>query len=37
MDIHDEIANKEFGMDFDSLGTNEQDWVIDEIDNMEFR
>lgn len=32
MDIYDDIANSEFGMDFDELGSNEQDWVRDEID-----
>jgi len=34
MDIYDEIANEEFGMDYDQLGSNEQQWVHDEIDNM---
>jgi len=34
MDIYDEIANMEFGMDYDQLGSNEQEWVRDEIDNM---
>ena len=34
MDIEDEIANEEFGMDYDQLGSNEKDWVRDEIDNM---
>jgi hypothetical protein len=36
MDIYDEIANMEFGMDYDQLGDNEKDWVRDEIDNMEY-
>jgi len=36
MDIYDQIANEEFGMDYDQLGPNEQDWVRDEIDNMEL-
>ena len=34
MDIYDDIANEEFGMDYDQLGSNEQEWVRDEIDNM---
>ena len=34
MDIYDEIANMEFGMDYDQLGDNEKDWVHNEIDNM---
>jgi len=37
MDIYDEIANMEFGMDYDQLGDNEKEWVRDEIDNMEMR
>ena len=37
MDIEDEIANEEFGMDYDQLGSNEKEWVRDEIDNMQFR
>lgn len=34
MDIYDDIANSEFGMDYDQLDSNEQEWVRDEIDNM---
>lgn len=34
MDIYDEIANMEFGMDYDQLGPGEKEWVHDEIDNM---
>ena len=34
MDIYDDIANSEFGMDYDQLGDNEKAWVRDEIDNM---
>jgi len=34
MDIYDDIANEEFGMDFDQLGPNEQEWVRNEIDNL---
>ena len=36
MDIYDDIANMEFGMDYDQLGSNEKEWVRDEIDNMEM-
>lgn len=32
--LEDEIANEEFGMDFNQLGSKEQEWVRDEIDNM---
>jgi hypothetical protein len=34
MDIYDDVANSEFGMDYDQLGSNEQEWVRDEIDNL---
>ena len=34
MDIYDDIANSEFGMDYEQLGPNEQEWVRDEIDNL---
>ena len=34
MDIYDDIANSEFGMDYDQLGDNEKEWVRDEMDNM---
>ena len=37
MDIYDDVANMEFGMDYDQLGDNEKEWVRDEIDNMEMR
>lgn len=30
----DEIANNEFGMDYDQLGPNEKEWVDDEIANL---
>ena len=30
----DQIAQKEFGMDYDQLGKGEKEWVRDEIDNM---
>lgn len=29
---YDEISNNEFGMDYEQLGTNEQEWVRDEYD-----
>ena len=34
MDLEDELANMEFGMDYDQLGDNEKEWVRDEMDNM---
>ena len=34
-DIYDEIANEEFGMDYDQLGLNEKEWVRDEASNMD--
>ena len=34
MDIEDEVANMEFGMDYEQLGSGEKEWVRDEIDNM---
>ena len=34
MDLKDELANMEFGMDYDQLGPGEKEWVHDEIDNM---
>ena len=37
MDLEDELANEEFGMDYDQLGSNEKEWVRDEIDNMSMR
>ena len=33
---YDEVAQSEFGMDYDQLGDNEKEWVRDEIDNMEM-
>ena len=32
--LEDEIANLEFGMDYNQLGPNEKEWVRDEIENM---
>ena len=32
--IEDEIANNQFGMDYDQLGPNEKEWVDDEIENL---
>ena len=37
MDIYDDVANMEFGMDYDQLGSNEKEWVRDEMDNMEMK
>ena len=37
MDLEDELANEEFGMDYDQLGSNEKEWVRDEMDNMSIR
>lgn len=34
--LEDEIANEEFGMDYDQLGPGEQEWVRDEIENMRY-
>ena len=31
---YDEVAQAEFGLDYDQLGSGEQEWVRDEIDNM---
>ena len=36
MDIYDEVANNEFGLDFEQLGSNEKDWVMDEVENAKF-
>lgn len=30
----DEVAQSEFGMDYNQLGLGEKEWVRDEIDNM---
>ena len=32
--LEDEIANNEFGMDYNQLGSNEKEWVDDEIANL---
>jgi hypothetical protein len=32
--IEDELANNEFGMDYDQLGPNEKEWVDDEVANL---
>jgi len=32
--LEDEVANSEFGMDYDQLGPNEKEWVRDEIENL---
>ena len=31
MDFENTVANDEFGMNFDQLGYNEQEWVLDHI------
>jgi len=31
---YDIIAQREFGIDYDRLGPNEQEWVRDEYDNI---
>jgi hypothetical protein len=31
---YDEVAQSEFGMDYDQLGSGEKEWVRDEMDNM---
>ena len=33
MDFKDLVANEEFGMEFNQLGKNEQEWVLDHIEN----
>ena len=35
-EIKDYIANREFGIDYDQLGTMEKEWVDDEIDGGDF-
>ena len=32
MNIKDVIAQNEFGLDYDQLGSNEKEWVNDELD-----
>jgi len=32
--LEDEIANNEFGMDYNQLGSNEKEWVDDEVANL---
>jgi|TARA_R100001530_G_scaffold118252_2_gene85382 hypothetical protein len=34
MDERDLIAQSEFGMNYSQLGLNEQEWVRDELDNI---
>lgn len=31
---YNQIANDEFGMDYDQLGPNEKEWVRDEFNEM---
>lgn len=33
MELMNEIAQREFGLDYDQLGSNEKEWVNDEIYN----
>ena len=33
----DAVAQSEFGMDYDDLGSGEKEWVRDEIDNEEYK
>ena len=33
MDFENVVAMDEFGMEFDQLGENEQEWVLDHIEN----
>jgi len=35
-EIKDYLANNEFGMDYDQLGTMEKEWVDDEIDGCDL-
>ena len=35
--LEDSIAQSEFGMDYDQLGSGEKEWVRDEMDNMSIR
>ena len=37
MDLEDELANEEFGMDFDQLGSKEKQWVRDEMENTKSK
>ena len=32
-----ELAQEEFGMDYDQLGPNEKEWVRDEYDNINYQ
>ena len=34
---YDEVAQSEFGMDYNQLGPGEKEWVRDEIDNMSMK
>ena len=36
MNIRNIIAQSEFGMDFDQLGSGEKEWVFDEMENAGF-
>ncbi len=34
--MENEIAQEEFGINFDQLGPNEKEWVLDTLDNMNY-
>jgi hypothetical protein len=36
MNIRNVIAQSEFGMDFDQLGSGEKEWVFDEMENNPY-
>lgn len=31
---YNDLANSEFGLDYDQLGSGEKEWVQDEYDNL---
>ena len=31
------LANSEFGMDYEQLGSSEKEWCVDEIENEEYK
>ena len=32
----DELAQEEFGLDYDQLGPNEKEWIQDELTNHKY-
>ena len=36
MDLREQLAQQEFGLDYDQLGPNEKEWVNDSIDAFFF-